>query len=74
MTQERKEMAQAIISDPKSYKVCKICGSISDKEAPICPDCYAYRFNSNPKHVTEKAIDLAAFPQQAVSHLDEHKD
>lgn len=67
-------MAEAIISDPESYKVCEICGSISDKEASVCPDCYGYRFNSNPKYVAEKAIDLVAFPQRAVSHLDQYKD
>jgi len=67
---DRKEMASAITSDPGSYKICMVCGSIVDKSAETCPDCFAYRFDNEEQHVVNAALDLATKPQTAVSHLD----
>lgn len=69
-TPDRKEMAKTISSDPGSYKICLVCGSIVDKTAETCPDCYAYRFDEDATHVANAALDLATKPQTAVSHLD----
>ncbi len=67
---DRREMANTIVNDPSSYKLCCICGAVVDRNSATCPDCYAYRFDDNPEHVANKALDLAARPQTAVSHLD----
>ncbi len=67
---DRREMANTIVNDPASYKLCLVCGAIVDRNSPTCPDCYAYRFDDDPERVANKALDLAARPQTAVSHLD----
>ncbi len=67
---DRREMANTIVNDPSSYKICLVCGAIVDRSASSCPDCYAYRFDADPERVANKALDLAARPQTAVSHLD----
>ena len=53
-----------------SYKLCEVCGAIVDKASPTCPDCLAYRFDADSVHVADRALDLAAKPQNAVSHHD----
>lgn len=70
MTPDRREMATTIANDPSSYKLCAVCGAIVDKAATSCPDCYAYRFDADPGHVADAALDLAVKPQTAVSHFD----
>ena len=70
MKQDRKEMATTISNDPSAYKLCMVCGSIVDKTAATCPDCFAYRFDENAAAVANAALDLAVKPQTAVSHLD----
>ncbi len=67
---DRREMANTIVNDPAAYKLCLVCGAIVDRSSATCPDCYAYRFDEDPEHVSNKALDLAARPQTAVSHLD----
>lgn len=67
---DRKEIARTISSDPSSYKICLVCGSIVDKDEETCPDCFAYRFDTDEEHVENAALDLAIRPQAAVSHLD----
>ncbi len=67
---DRREMANTVMNDPASYKLCQVCGAIVDRASDTCPDCYAYRFDEKPEHVSNKALDLAARPQTAVSHLD----
>lgn len=69
-TPDRKEMANTIVNDPTSYKVCLVCGAIVDKAVDSCPDCLAYRFDENADHVADVALDMAVRPQTAVSHLD----
>lgn len=70
----RKEMANTVINDPQSYKVCLVCHAIVDRDVVSCPDCYAYRFISDPQSVADQAIDLGAKEQTAVSHLDDYSD
>ncbi len=70
MRPDRREIATTIANDPTSYKLCTVCGSIVDKEAANCPDCYAYRFDIDSTHVADAALDLAVKPQTAVSHFD----
>ncbi len=67
---DRREMANTIVNDPASYKLCLVCGAIVDRAAMTCPDCSAYRFDDDAERVANKALDLAARPQTAVSHLD----
>ena len=70
MRADRKEIAGTVLNDPESYKVCAVCGAIVDKTQPSCPDCYAYRFDPDPAHVANAALDLATRNSHAVSHLD----
>lgn len=70
MKRNNKEIATTVVNDPTSYKLCAVCGAVVDKEAPVCPDCAAYRFDANPEHVQNRALDLGARPQTAVTHLD----
>lgn len=70
MNPDRKEMANTIVNDPTSYKVCLVCGAIVDKAVDACPDCLAYRFDSNAARVADLALDMAVRPQTAVGHLD----
>lgn len=70
MRQDYKEIATTVVNDPTSYKLCEVCGAIVDKASPTCPDCLAYRFDSDPGRVADRALDLASKPQNAVSHHD----
>lgn len=70
MRQDYKEIATTVVNDPTSYKLCEVCGAIVDKAAPTCPECLAYRFDESPSRVADRALDMAAKPQHAVSHHD----
>lgn len=70
MPQDRKEIANTVINDPASYKVCLVCGSIVDKLTHVCPNCNAYRFKEDSDAVVEQALILASRPQRSVTHLD----
>lgn len=70
MRQDHKEIATTVANDPGSYKICLVCGTITDKTADTCPDCMAYRFDADPEHVADRALDLGKAPGNAVSHLD----
>lgn len=70
MRTKRREIATTVSNDPTSYKLCAVCGSIVDKSAATCPDCYAYRFDTDPAHVADAALDLAIKPRRAVCHFD----
>ena len=70
MRTNRREIATTVSNDPTSYKLCAVCGSIVDKSAATCPDCYAYRFDADPSHVADAALDLAVKPRRAVCHFD----
>lgn len=69
MKPDFKEIATTITNDPASYKVCTVCGAVVDRDAEICPDCSAYRFDSDPEHVLNRALDLGSKPRSSVTHL-----
>lgn len=70
MRRDCKEIATTVANDPTSYKLCEVCGAIVDKNADACPDCSAYRFDEDPEHVSNAALDLGAHGSSAISHLD----
>ena len=65
------EMANTVMNDPESYKICSLCGGIVDRSADICPDCSGYRFDTDRESVANRALDLAAKRSEAVTHLDD---
>lgn len=69
-TPTRQEIARTIIDAPTHYKVCEVCGSVISSQSEICPNCNAYRFNSNPEFVVEQAITLASREQRSVAPGD----
>jgi hypothetical protein len=70
MKPERREIATTIANDPTNYKLCAVCGAIIARDAASCPDCYAYRFDTDTTHVQDAALDMAIKPQTAVRHFD----
>lgn len=70
MRPDYKEIATTVVHDPSAYKLCMVCGALVDKEADTCPDCMAYRFDENPEHVANRAIDIGSGNIRAVTHLD----
>lgn len=74
MEPDRREIASAVMNDLGSYKLCTVCGSIVDKSLATCPDCFAYRFDSDSDHVSNAALDLATKPRTGVYHLDKYMD
>ncbi len=70
MKQDRKELVNTIVNDAQSYKVCTVCGNIADREASVCPDCHAYRFNDDARAVVDQALNLATEPQTVFSRFD----
>lgn len=63
-------MAKTIIANPSQYKVCEGCGSIVTESTPICPNCSAYRFDSDKEYVIEQAVLLASREQRSVTPED----
>ncbi len=63
-------MARTIIADPHLFKVCEGCGSIVTAGTPICPNCNAYRFDTNKEYVIEQAVILASREPRSVTHED----
>jgi RNA polymerase subunit RPABC4/transcription elongation factor Spt4 len=56
---KRQEMAQEIQEHPDKYKVCEGCGSIVVVKSAVCPNCNAYRFDSEAASVIRQAQELA---------------
>lgn len=67
---ERQQKAQEIANSPDLYMVCEGCDSIVMREAHMCPNCHAYRFNAEPDVVIEKAIELGGREQRSISYED----
>lgn len=59
-SKNREEIAAKIKQKPSGYKVCEGCGSIVMKKASVCPNCNAYRFDSNAETVLAQADLLAS--------------
>ncbi len=74
MKPDRREIAHTIVDDPSFYKVCMVCGCVTDKESPLCPNCFAYRFNEDPQAVEDQALTLAANPEKVISRFDLEPD
>jgi len=55
----RRHIAGLIISNPENYKVCCGCEGIIREQAAICPQCNAYRFETDESIIKEQAIILA---------------
>ena len=58
MQQSRLDKAKLIIDRPGDFKVCEACGSIESLTTAVCPNCNAYRFDSNTEYVVEQAVPL----------------
>jgi hypothetical protein len=55
----RRQIAKLICSNPERYKVCCGCEAIVRESAPICPQCDAYRFETDADIIREQANILA---------------
>jgi len=55
----RQQIAELIAKTPHKYKVCCGCEAVIRERAPICPQCFAYRFEDDPKTVVAHALYLA---------------
>ena len=67
MQQSRLDKAKLIIDRPGDFKVCEACGSIVSLTTAVCPNCNAYRFDSNTEYVVEQAVLLASREQRSVT-------
>lgn len=54
---------------PEGFKVCAVCGNIAEAALKICPHCTAYRFETDPEHVSNTAIDQAMHERTAIVNL-----
>lgn len=70
MQQSRLDKAKLIIDRPGDFKVCEACGSIVSLTTAVCPNCKAYRFDSNTEYVVEQAVLLASREQRSVTPED----
>ena len=70
MQQSRLDKAKLIIDRPGDFKVCEACGSIVSLTTAVCPNCNAYRFDSNTEYVVEQAVLLASRYQRSVTPED----
>lgn len=55
----RRQIADLISRNPELYKVCCGCEAIIREPAPVCPQCYAYRFETDEDLIREQANVLA---------------
>jgi RNA polymerase subunit RPABC4/transcription elongation factor Spt4 len=55
----RRQIAKLICSNPELYKVCCGCEAIVREPSPVCPQCNAYRFETDASLIREQASILA---------------
>jgi hypothetical protein len=55
----RRKIAELVISQPENYKVCCGCEGVIREQAVVCPQCNAYRFETDAEIVKEQALILA---------------
>jgi hypothetical protein len=55
----RRQIAELICSNPERYKVCCGCEAVIREPAPVCPQCSAYRFETDASVIREQALLLA---------------
>ncbi len=65
-TDERILRAARIIGKPHLFKVCEGCESIVALRAATCPNCEAYRFDSDPGVVVAQARFLSLRERRSV--------
>lgn len=70
MSSERRNQADQIIYNPLAYKVCFGCDSIIKRGVNICPNCHAYRFNTDASAIRQQAEVLANKEQDSVTPED----
>jgi hypothetical protein len=58
--ESRLQLAKIITARPHDFKICEGCDSIVREQAPICPSCLAYRFESDEARVCAQAVLLAS--------------
>lgn len=56
-------------STPDRYKICLVCGNIVDAELESCSYCYAFRFDTDPEHVSNTALDQATHTRSAITNI-----
>lgn len=61
------ELLTSAIRNPSRYKLCEVCGNIVELEAEECIFCSAYRFECDPEHVSNAALDQATHPRTSVT-------
>lgn len=55
----RAAAAREIAKRPESYQVCLGCESILAASLSVCPQCHAYRFETDPETIRKRAHTLA---------------
>ncbi len=72
--QQDKQLIAQYTKSPTDYKICLVCKSIIERQAPSCPDCYAYRFNESAEDVLNHALSMATQAKTAINLLDRYED
>lgn len=67
---ERARRADKIVRNPIKYKICVGCESIVAAKVAICPNCHAYRFDSDPSSIVAQARVLGQRLPQSVMTSD----
>ena len=68
--EERLAAATKIKAAPQNFKVCESCGSIVARKSVSCPNCSAYRFDTDPAGVVHKADLLACRAPLSIESKD----
>lgn len=66
----RSEMAAKIQLKPSQYKVCEGCGSIVARKASVCPNCNAYRFDTQVQKILQQVELLATREPMSIDKKD----
>lgn len=55
----RQQIADHVAAHPHQYKVCCGCEGIIRERAAVCPQCNAYRFETDKELIIQQAKHLA---------------
>lgn len=64
--EDRAKKAERIVAEPSKFKICEGCDSIVAARVTVCPNCYGYRFNTEPEAIVEQAKLLASRARTSV--------
>ena len=67
---KRLQQALTILLQPELFKICEGCSSIVATRTVICPNCKAYRFDTDEDNVIEQTRKLSTSEQQSVTRDD----